>query len=260
MDFMNFWKKKKNEKHYCLIANRNTFLYVWRQFDVFSLLRELHTKSATWRRFCACLVPGYIKHLTANFPAGDDVVLAHRQRSATFSVKPVCRQRSVRLSWGFDASWQMRLPAKCSPLVDERAKRTPGAPLVLVIWFPHLKDISFRDPYTTLVSFREENISTLYSLSLSSSLPFSCRLSNYKLYWQLNEKTRACILPQQSEYVFVANAGILVWRLYVQGNLAIRSSPTRFVLRIHDFFRGSTTAMAIRVLKRTLPHTKDVMA
>jgi len=56
------------------------------------------------------------------------------------------------------------------------------------------------------------------------------------------------------------NADILVDFVRMYKETQPRSSPAQSVLRIHDFFRGSTTAMVVRALKRALSHTEDVAA
>lgn len=88
---------------------------------------------------------------------------------------------------------------------------------------------------------------------------FSSCLSNYKLYWQLTTSSRLVRAFHGDENDDVFAADILV-DVRVRRNLPAEFFDT---VRFEDtwfFFRDSTTAMAVRALKRALPHTDDVMA
>lgn len=103
------------------------------------------------------------------------------------------------------------------------------------------------------------HVSDLYVyLSLPSLFLFRY-FSNYKLYQQLTTSSKLVrsFHGEAIDDVSVANTGILVRHSYVQGNLAMRTSSMRSVLRIHDPFRGSTTAMVVRALKCALSHSEE---
>ena len=130
---------------------------------------------------------------------------------------------------------------KSTPEAGQRVRQTPGAPLVLVIWFSLLAQKTF--PFggrrarrgATLVSFREPLDFLPLSLSLSLSAPpvsfASGRItlfpshspfsyfalgapfcfSNYKLYRQLTTIPRLVrtFLGESSDNVSAVNTGIL---------------------------------------------------
>lgn len=165
----------------------------------------------------------------------------------------------------------MRLPLKYNPLAGQQVRQTPGA--LLMIWFSFRtqKTFPFEGRARRSFPFARKNVSasrlcsslfarTRSDLYVYLSLPSLFRyFSNYKLYQQLTTSSKLVrsFHGEAIDDVSVANTGILVGILMWQGNLAMRTSSMRSVLRIHNPFRGSTTAMVVRALKRALSHSEE---
>lgn len=156
----------------------------------------------------------------------------------------------------------------------QQVRQMPGAaahPHDLVLG-PHSKDISFWGPCKTLVSFRKKKRIVSLPLGYASICSALCihiciflslflpLLLELQIILAINDELSRLVRSFHggaSNDVSVVNTGILSSAFVCTRKLS--SADFSDAVRFEDtwFFRGSTTAMVVRVLKRALSYSEE---